>query len=124
MSKENHIEFVLRDKVEGVDLTPATIGLARFNEFNQQVEAFVAGSERLKPEDVQVVVGEGSYKLTTLLSTVLLAGLEPDLQALQREDSLGEIDPKRAEVVAKWQARPRHPRHSGIPRESPRQILA
>lgn len=105
MSKEYQIEFVLRDSVEGVAITPATIGLARFNEFNQQVEMFIAGSERLKPEEVQVTIGEGSYKLTASLSAMLLAGLEPDLQALQREDSLGEIDEKRAEVVAKWQAR-------------------
>ena len=105
MSNEHQIEFVLRDKVEGVEITPSTIGLSRFNEFNQQVEAFIAGSERLKPEEVQVVIAEGSYKLTALLSAGLLAGLEPDLRALQRQDSLGEIDEKRAEVVAKWQAR-------------------
>ncbi len=105
MNNEYEIEFVLRDKVEGVEITPSTIGLSRFNEFNQQVEAFIAGSERLKPEEVQVVIAEGSYKLTALLSAGLLAGLEPDLRALQRQDSLGEIDEKRAEIVAKWQAR-------------------
>lgn len=105
MSDKYEIEFVLRDKVEGVEITPATIGLARFNEFNQQVEAFIAGSERLQADEVQVLISEGSYKLTALLSTVLLVNLEPDLRVLQREDSLGEIDVKRAAVVEKWQAR-------------------
>lgn len=103
--KVPQIEFVLRGRVEGVEITPATIGLARFNEFNQQVATFIAGSDRLKLDDVHVSVGEGSYKLTALLTPLVVAALEPDLLALQRPDSLGEIDPKRAEVVAKWQAR-------------------
>jgi hypothetical protein len=103
--KVPQIEFVLHDRVDGVEITPTTIGLSRFNEFNQQVATFIAGSEGLKLDDVQVSVGEGSYKLTVLLTAMLVAALEPDLQALQRPDSLGEIDPKRAEVIAKWQAR-------------------
>ncbi len=103
--KVPQIEFVLRGRVDGVEITPATIGLSRFNEFNQQVATFIAGSEGLKLDDVHVSVGEGSYKLTVLLTPLVVAALEPDLLTLQRPDSLGEIDPKRAEVVAKWQAR-------------------
>lgn len=99
------IEFVLDGQVAGVRITPATIGLARFNEFNQQVATFIAGSEGLKLDDVQVSVGDGSYKLTARLTPLVVAALQPDLQALQRPDSLGEIDPKRAAVVEKWQAR-------------------
>lgn len=37
MSEE--IEFVLRGKVDGVAITPRTIGLSQYNESNQQVEA-------------------------------------------------------------------------------------
>lgn len=103
--KTPQIEFVLRGRVEGVEITPATIGLSRFNEFNQQVATFIAGSGGLKLDDVQVSVGEGSYKLTALLTAAVAVALEPDLLTLQRPDSLGEIDPKRADVVAKWQAR-------------------
>lgn len=47
----------------------------------------------------------GSYKLIAMLPFMVSAALEPDLQSLQRQDSLGEIDPKRAEVISKWQAR-------------------
>jgi hypothetical protein len=102
---KRQIEFVLRDKLEGEDLTPANIGLPRFNEFNQQVETFIAGSERIKLDDVHVRVEQGSYKLRVELPVIVAAALEPDLKALQRQDSLGEIDPRRAELVAKWQAR-------------------
>ena len=62
------IEFVLDGQVAGVRITPATIGLARFNEFNQLVATFIAGSEGLKLDEVQVSVGDGSYKLTARLT--------------------------------------------------------
>jgi hypothetical protein len=107
MNTLNRIEFVLRGRVDGVDLTPRTIGLSQFNEFNQQVEAFIAGSQKGKLNETHVEVGEGSYKLTVLLAAVAAASLEPDLVLLAREDTLGELDPKRAEVIAKWQVRAR-----------------
>jgi hypothetical protein len=99
------IQFVLHDRVDGVNITPATIGLAQFNEFNHQVAVFLAGSDGLKLDDVQISISDGSYKLTASLTVLLAAAIESDLLKLQRIDSLGEIDPKRAEVVAKWQTR-------------------
>lgn len=104
MNSVHKLEFVLSGKRDGVDITPFTIGLNRFNEFNQQVAAFISGSSKAPLDDVHVRIEEGSYKLTTTLSSLLLASVEPDLQTLQRQDSLGDIDSKRAEVVAKWQA--------------------
>ena len=104
MNGVQKLEFVLRGKRDGVDITPSTIGLNRFNEFNQQVAEFLAGSERVPLDEVHVTVGEGSYRLTALLPAILLASVEPDIQTLQRQDSLGDIDSKRAEIVTKWQA--------------------
>ncbi len=105
-NREHHIEFVLHNKVDGVETTPATIGFTQFNEFNRQVEVFLAGSRGPKLDQVQVSVGDGSYKITTILTALVLAVLEPDLQALkQRQDSLGQIDPKRAEIMKTWQTR-------------------
>jgi len=105
MDQETAIEFVLKDRVEGQEITPATIGLSRFNEFNQQVQDFLSGSEHLKVDQVHVTIAEGSYKLIAALPIFLQAAIAPDLQSLQRQDALGEIDPKRAEIVQKWQAR-------------------
>ena len=105
MSTEAHVEFVLRDKVDGVEITPATIGLARFNDFNRQAQDFIEGSDRLELDDVHVRIEDGSYKLLVYLPLLVQTALEPDLRLLRRQDSLGEIDPKRAEVVARWQAR-------------------
>jgi hypothetical protein len=107
MNADNKIEFILRGQVDGVEITPRTIGLSQFNEFNQQVETFISGSQKQKQNETHVEVAEGSYKLKVLLAAAVGAALEPDLALLAHEDVLGELDPKRAEVVAKWQARAR-----------------
>ncbi|MDA0766148.1 MAG: hypothetical protein O3A87_04840 [Verrucomicrobia bacterium] len=104
MNQEREIEFVLRDRNNGVEITPSSIGFARFNEFNKQVAEFLTGSERLPLEEVHVRIEPGSYKLVTLLPILLYSSLESDLHTLARQDSLGEIDPNRAKVISTWQA--------------------
>jgi hypothetical protein len=99
------IDFIMHAAVDGRPITPETIDLATFNEFNQQVAEFISGSEHLKLDQVRVSVGQGSYRLTVTLMVAIMAALVPDLKRLKRQDVLGEIDPKRAEVLAKWQNR-------------------
>ena len=40
-----------------------------------------------------------------MLPPPVLSALEPDLKLLARQDVLGELDIRRAEIVQKWQAR-------------------
>lgn len=99
-------EFTLRDTSSGQELTPETIGLWQFNEFNNQVEQFLAGTKR-KAElgHVGVKIEPGSYRLSAMISAALAAFLSKDMELLETEqDCLGQIDPKRAEVVLSWQA--------------------
>lgn len=105
MNNTPSIEFVLHGKVEGVEITPKTIGLAQFNEFNQQVETFISGSEKLKLDDVHIEIAQSSYVLRVLLPIVVATSLETDLKLMAKEDVLGELDYKRAEIIHKWQAR-------------------
>ena len=60
MAGPQTIDSVLRGRVDGVEITPATIGLSRFNEFNRQVEDFVGGSEKLPLDEVRVQIEPGS----------------------------------------------------------------
>ncbi len=105
MSSETAITFVMKGRVEGREITPANIGFSRFNEFNKEVADFLVGSQRLDLDDVHVSVEEGSYMLRTLLPALVLSSVEPDLKLMAREDVLGEMDPKRSEIVKKWQDR-------------------
>jgi hypothetical protein len=56
MSKNTTIEFVLRGKVDGLEITPRTIGLSQFKEFNRQVEEFIGGSQKLKLGEAHVEI--------------------------------------------------------------------
>ena len=105
MTETETIEFVLHGQVDGREINPRTIGLSQFNEFNQQVETFIGGSQKLKLDDVHVEIDQSSYVLRALLPALVLASLEPDLKLMARQDVLGELDIKRAEVIQKWQAR-------------------
>ena len=125
MSETTAIEFALHGKVEGVEITPRTIGLSQFNEFNQQVETFIGGSQRVKLDQVHVEITQSSYVLKAILPVVVFASLEPDLKLLARQDVLGELDIQQAEVVQKWQARTKNnpdlfyevrPKDDGLPK--------
>lgn len=106
MARQQTVEFILRGKLEGVDITPQSIGLHLFNQFNAEVEDLIVGSQRaLKLTEAKVRVEEGSYRLKVVLTAALLASFGPDLQRLNRQDSLGEIDPERAKIIQRWQAR-------------------
>jgi hypothetical protein len=108
MGTPNQIVFRLRAKVKQDEITPATIGLSLFNQFNSEVEEFLVGSQRRMPlDEVRLEIQDGSYKLLVTLPVILAAALAPDLHKLQREGSLGEVDPKRASVVERWQKRAR-----------------
>jgi len=108
MATPNQIVFKLRTKVNQQEITPATIGLSLFNQFNAEAEEFLAGSQRRMPlDEVHLEIQDGSYKLSLMLPILVAAALEPDLHKLQKEDSLGDVDPKRAAIVERWQKRAR-----------------
>lgn len=105
---KQQIDFTLKAKIDGKEITPSNIGLSLFNVFNHEVEEFLAGSQKKVPtDDVHVVIEKGSYKLKVLLPVTVLSLVQPDLNRLQKEDSLGNLDQRRASVVRKWQERAR-----------------
>ena len=102
----HRVAFALEGKMEGVEITPATIGFAQFNRFNQEVAKFVAGdAQGLSMDDVHVRVESGSYRLVVFLTLTMLHQLEPDLKILHNGQNLHGMNPKRAEVVRTWQSR-------------------
>lgn len=104
MDAVKQIDFTLNGKVGGEKITPKTIGLHLFNRFNHEVEEFIAGSEHGQAKEVRVSVEDGSYKLVAFIPILLANVVESDLRHLDRQDSLRDIDPKRASVIRKWQA--------------------
>lgn len=48
------------------------------------------------------------------LSPVAFGSLSQDIEILRNEDTVGDIDPRRAEVIAKWQSRARSSSNSNF----------
>ena len=94
--------------MEGEQVTPRTISLALFNQFNREVEHFLAGSGRQVPQDqVHVIVVDGSYRLVALLPLALASLVDVDLKRLESQDGLRDMDPRRVAIVREWQQRAR-----------------
>ena len=104
----NSIAFALRDQVGGEEISPATISLPLFQEFNGQVLAFVRGSERSADlTESRVRIEEGSYVFRAILPVLLFAAVERDVALLHQSGEVEELDPKRAEIVLQWQSETR-----------------
>ena len=108
MNKTRKILFRLTEKADGREVTPATIGLNRFNRFNREVEEFLVGTNHRVPlDEAHVAIEDGSYGLAVFLTAAVAASVEPDLQRLEHENALNTIDTRRAAVVRRWQQRAR-----------------
>ena len=103
MDSVKQIDFLLNGVIEGQPISPKTINLHLFNTFNHDVEEFIVGSGHDQAKDVHVSVEEGSYRFIAYVPFLLATIIEHDLQQLERQDSLGRIDAKRARVVSNWQ---------------------
>ena len=110
MDDERAYSFSLDDVVRGTKLSPATISLPLFNEFNAQVDRFVRGHlKEADLKDTRVAVEDGSYRLCVIVTAALAFYLDADYAKLTaREDSLEAIDPQRAKVIQEWQTTARH----------------
>lgn len=107
MDAIGRLDFTLKGKVEGAEITPSTIGLHLFNRFNHEVEEFITGSERGQANNIRVTIEEGSYRLVAKIPAALMVPLNRDLRFMERPDSLQHIDQHRANIVRRWQAQAR-----------------
>lgn len=102
------VEFVLEAQAKGRKVTPRAIPFSLFKEFNEDVEAFVLGSEKPRTlAEIEVAIQESSYLLRLLIPLGLLGSFEQDVRRLQEPTALAEIDKHRALVVERWQTRAR-----------------
>lgn len=104
---ESKLLFQLSDRIDGVEVSPRSVPLSLLRQFSSDVGQFIAGSTRdIDPADLSVAVVEGSLGIAVPQAS-LPPALMADLASLDREDSLHLIDPRRADVIQRWQQQPR-----------------
>ncbi|MDD2765342.1 MAG: hypothetical protein PHE83_15370 [Opitutaceae bacterium] len=102
------VEFALQGKVGGVEISPKAVPFGLMTKFHQEVADLIAGSNaKAGLSEAVVEVREGSYALVLAIPETLAESFGADMKRLEAEDALGEVDPKRAEVIEKWQERAR-----------------
>lgn len=110
MSNElTDIDFSLDDEVVvGVPLTPETVDLPTLRGFLEEVEILIKGDvPGASLADSRVRIEKGSVKIVASVAHLLAADVRADLSKLRESGDLDLIQPKRAEMVERWQARTR-----------------
>lgn len=103
------VDFKISGKIDGREITPTTLNISRFNEFNNQVEDFVIGpveggtGQKLLLDTVFVEIVPGSYLFRAMLPLALMVTIEPILHLLNTPGGMSKLDEKRAKIVEKWQ---------------------
>ncbi len=107
MAEHETVEFVLDGTIAGQPVSAsAGVPFLRFQEFNEEVQRYVQGSDdKAALRDLTVQISDGSYRLRVLIPAGLLASLVADTAQLARSAPLADIDPHRARVILRWQER-------------------
>lgn len=110
MQPADTLRFILDDRIDDAKVAPSRVPLGLLKQFQKDVTEFLAGSNReVDPNQAMVAIEEGSiaFAVSGLLAAISLWN---DVTRLQGSADVGLIDPKRAEVVERWQAAARkHP---------------
>jgi hypothetical protein len=103
---ESTLQFKLEEKRDGVDVTPDTVDLPTLRGFLEEVEGFVKGDEpNPNLRESQVKIEEGSLKVMVFVPIILAHSVTADLERVAESGDLDSMQPKRASILEKWQAR-------------------
>lgn len=102
------LEFSLDDVVGGQPLTPETVDLPTLRGFLEDVETLIKGDvPGASLADSRVRIEPGSIRVVALVASLLAADVRADLTKLDQTGDLDAIQPKRAQVIERWQVRAR-----------------
>jgi hypothetical protein len=105
VSEPETVEFLLDGSIAGQPVSASQgVPFLRFQEFNDDVQKFVQGSDdRSALRDLSVRITDGSYRLAVVIPAGLLATLVADIARLASSAPLAQIDPNRAKIALRWQ---------------------
>ncbi len=109
MAKElKEVVFSLDDQSEGKRLTLENVDLPTLRGFLEEVETLIKGDVKgATLAESQVKLETGSVVIKTFVYLALALNLESDLGKLNDNSDLDNVQPKRAEIIKKWQAKSR-----------------
>jgi hypothetical protein len=115
MSDElTQLDFILADEVGGRPLTLETVDLPTLRGFLEEVEMLIKGDVAAASlADSRVRIESGSLRVVAMVAHLLATDLQENLAMLEKTGDLDTIQPKRAQIIERWQLRTRRsPRRS------------
>lgn len=102
------LEYSLDDVIGGKPLTPENVDLPTLRGFLEDVETLIKGDvPGASLVDSRVRIEDGSLKVVTFVAYLLAADVQADMARLEQNGDLDAIQPKRAQVIERWQAKTR-----------------
>jgi hypothetical protein len=103
MTPRNQLRFTVYDRINDVMVSPAHVPLVLLSEYQKDVNEFLRGSNR--DIDLSKIIVSIEERSLAFVATGLLEAraLWNDLEKLSFTESLSLIDPKRANVIERWQ---------------------
>lgn len=108
MDTSRELRFQLSERIGDTEVSPTAVPLGLLKQFSEEVARFLSGSRReIDAAALPVAVEAGSFMLRVPRIDDDTLTLWGDLEALQAEDSLHLIDPRRRDVMLSWQQQAR-----------------
>jgi hypothetical protein len=101
------LEFALHDQIGGQPLTPENVDLPTLRGYLDEVEKFIRGDSAATLRDSRLRIEPGSVKVIAFVAHLLAAEVQAESARLNATGDLDAVQPSRAEIVEKWQARSR-----------------
>lgn len=113
------LAFSLHDEMEGQPLTPKNVDLLTLHQFMGEVIDLLQGDAK-RPEmgHPTVAIEDGSVKLVSLVTPLVAAAFQADMQMPATSTDLDSISPKRAQVIEMLKTMPGYP-HRGCQHTHP-----
>ncbi|MFT3780686.1 MAG: hypothetical protein QM790_01635 [Nibricoccus sp.] len=105
MPQKQQVEFALTAKIGDTPVSPEHVLWGQMRKFQDEVQQLILGSNKSSLDAAVVTVKHGSYGLLLPIPEEVEESFNNDMAAANSEAAEVEADPKRFEILRKWQRR-------------------
>ena len=105
MPQKAQIEFALTAEIGGAPVSPEHVSWGQMRKFQDEVQQLILGSNKSSLDALIVTVKHGSYGLLMPIPEDVEESFENDMVAANSDATEVEGDPKRFEILRRWQKR-------------------
>lgn len=105
MPLKEHVEFALSAQIGDKPVSPEHVSWGQMRKFQDEVQQLILGSNKSSLDALVVTIKHGSYGLLMPIPEDVGDSFDQDMAAANSDAEEVEGDPKRFEILRKWQRR-------------------